>query len=525
MYLGSSLVEKIMDLDVETTYHFKIYIVNNIYNDTAHIILYVDDVLVYNYEANLISNQIYAFQFRCYKIGTPYNNQSIDNFTFNTHEKIIEGFLDVQKSDLNNNINVIKNAHSFEINDKKITKNYTSQKTHENLNDIITYDLDFVNETISDNSYTDYDYKCNNKEIKKVFEDFGDRENIIIRIKKNGSCDIIYDIFSNLSILEIDNTNIINFQKNLKSFEISKIVSTGGYVNGEYLTYTYYVQYTNPQSSNVMYVSFANITDIDELKIMTQNLANQFKDQITELIVEIDHSEFLEVGEIVEVCYPIWGIGTEDSNGDPDTYEKFYIHSSAQQNEDTIILKLYNAYVFDLKKIDSKKDLNKNFEEHDTLNDQIVTVEDRVATIETLTFIPLRLYGNNWVVSSGAYSAAKLDGSSTHYATANGRVPKSIDVTQTLYIVITYFWEANEGTNRNFKIYAETIAQGETRGGWNIANNQTITFTAANGSVIKRVTWTITASTLAIDDIVNVILLRNSVAGQHLNIVDINITN
>jgi len=117
--------------------------------------------------------------------------------------------------------------------------------------------------------------------------------------------------------------------------------------------------------------------------------------------------------------------------------------------------------------------------------------EDRVATLETLTFIPLRLYGNNWVVSLGAYTAAKLDGSSTQFATANGRVPKSIDVTQTLYIVITYFWAANEGTNRDLKIYAETLAQGETRGGWNIANNQTLTFTLANASVIKRVTWMI----------------------------------
>jgi len=177
-------------------------------------------------------------------------------------------------------------------------------------------------------------------------------------------------------------------------------------------------------------------------------------------------------------------------------------------------------------------EMNKDMKEKEGMKNDVkklgYEVEDmqvKVATLETLTFIPLRLYGNNWVVSGGAYSAAKLDGSSTHYATANGRVPKSIDVTQTLYIVITYFWEANEGTNRDLKIYAETLAQGETRGAWNIANNQTITFTAANGSVIKRVTWTITASTLAIDDIVNVILLRNSVAGQHLNIVDINITN
>ena len=104
------------------------------------------------------------------------------------------------------------------------------------------------------------------------------------------------------------------------------------------------------------------------------------KNQISVYSFEAEaESNDIEVGNCVEICYGIEGIGSDDVNGDPDVYDKCYVKSIKESNFGYIKIEIISAFVFLRNNIKKKDKLAKNNSERiEGLGRKLVVSDDPI---------------------------------------------------------------------------------------------------------------------------------------------------
>ena len=380
-YYESAIQDQLESIAVDQTIHVKVHFDCALWTYD----LYLDDVLQGNYPFQTKSDEISEIYLTHDDLASP-SGMCYDNFVFTEYKKVLDGSYEIQNSDPLNGLYHIRSGMDRDL-DQQISVTWTSNGSHEKLNDLIDNHCDFLNGVIADDSFVDWNYSCKNKSIRNIIKDIMDREHMLFKFDRTGACSFIEDPMAGTAVLDLNNTNITSLQVRKISSQITEIRATGGFSSGDYIRYTWYSSENDAPTQNVAFVSYPNISTSEELKKVVDSLGLQFKNQITELKIEAEITDWYDVGSLVDVCYGIDGIGTDDANGDPSTYDSYYIHTIAENEYGLSYFILYSAFTFSLDFKDKENSEEKNREEHGLIVENVQSVEDRVATLETSNII------------------------------------------------------------------------------------------------------------------------------------------
>ena len=317
-------------------------------NNNRYTVL-IDDSVIGSYPFQTDISTVYGFIFEHTSISITPNEQSIDNVEITNIKEVMDGVYDLEQSEPDESIYKFVHGVDHDLN-KVIDVSWTTNGSHEKLNDLIDTYCDFIEGTIADDSYADWSYIVKDKKISEIIHDIMNRELKLFRISRSKDATFIGTPLGGAADLTINNTNMGDPRIDNISYAITKVKLTGKWYESDYLRAEWNSTEADTPSQNILSDDCPNIQSQADLQIQANQIGDQTKNQVQRITTEVYESLFYEYGSVVEVCYGIKGIGTDNADGTPLTYDKYIISKCAENEYGEMVLELLSAFVFTSKK-------------------------------------------------------------------------------------------------------------------------------------------------------------------------------
>lgn len=257
--------------------------------------------------------------------------------------ELIDGCIVIEQSDPDAGIYHIRDKAAQDLNDK-YTVSFAAKKSHEMINTLITDHFNFLTGTIADDSFVAWTISFSNTKGSEILETIQNHEYRLFKLTLR-TCTFIASPLAGAAVESYDKSNItseITVKK--ESYAISQVIITGKLSGGVYATGTWINADEHSDSEFVLHDAYPNAEDA-ELDIIAEAIGSQFKNQISIYSFESDGTKPVP-GDKVEICYGIQGIGADDANGDPDTYDSCLVREVKEIDFGHHWVEIVSAFVF-----------------------------------------------------------------------------------------------------------------------------------------------------------------------------------